>query len=222
MVIHLGPAKKRPVQKGRNFVYSMIEQRAFEERLSELQKKRVEPLIKRTTTKARKQIPILANKVKEESRKRKLSVAQIADMMMGEMDRFIIAQLPLPKEVKIKASAAQSYESRLSEVFANAMSKQRVSRHDAITYLEEGLFSYKHLAQPYKAIVPKDAVASLERSLEKLKQSGAKQYLIPLNDAYALKLINAGVVRNILGEEMATVYQKTYSAVKVELTGSIM
>jgi len=222
MVIHLGPAKKRPVQKGRNFVYSMMEHKAFEARLSALQEARIKPLVKRITTKARKQIPILANRVKSEVRKRKLSIPEISDMMMGEMDRFIISQLPLAKDVKKRASEAQRYEINLSDLFARSMSKTRVSRHDALTYFEEGLFSYKRLVEPYKSIVPKDAIASLERNVAKLKRSGAKQSLVPIEDAYTLKLINAGVVRNILGEEMATVYQKTYSAVKMELTGSIM
>jgi len=222
MVIHLGPVTKHPIQNGRNFVYSMVEHKAFEARLSELQQRRMKPLIKRITTKAEKQIPVLANRVKSEAKKRKLSVGQIADMMMGQMDRFIVSQLPLAREVKKKASDAQGYEVRLSELLSNAMMKTRISRHDAITYLEEGLFSYKGLEQPYKTIVPKQAVDSLKRSLEKLKRSGAKQFLFPMEDAYTLKLINAGVVRNILGEEMATVYQKVYSAVKFKLTASII
>jgi hypothetical protein len=221
MVIHLGSGRKRKVQKGRNFVWNRMEQTAFDTRLSERQAQMMKPLVKRISTKASRKVDELARQVKQDLASKRLTFEQVTDKMLVSIDQYIIEQLPLQKSVKQDALNAQGYEAHLSTHFAHSIQRTPIPLHNAISLIEEGLFSFKQLQKPYSMIPKRTEVATLERKLSQLRESRQKQVLMTFPEMLTLKTINAGRVRQILGEEMASVYQMTYTMIKQKLATSL-
>lgn len=149
MAISLGPGKKRPIQKGRNFVWTQQQQRYFDRQLRKFtrQKLTVKEL------KVRKQARELAKKIWEETRKDLQSTLGQNEMALNKFGRermlkMIIERMPLSKSERERVKVVMLRDSELRLAHDQFISEKGIKPQKLIKIFRETVQELKSLG-PY-------------------------------------------------------------------------
>lgn len=223
MAIQLSAGKKEVISCGRNFVLNANEKRVLDLENQRINVSRVSPLSKRITARAKKQIMDIALDARNKFLSKQITKMDLMIYAIVEMDKFIINQLPVTKEAKLKAIKSQEREAMLSNLAANSSLGTIVTQAKALSLIRESEEILKQLEPIYKKVISREgADTKLANLLHKVKASKTGEYNFTPADIIMLKIINTANTRQILGEEMGTVYQQCYTAAKMDLVQTMI
>lgn len=224
MVVHLGQAKKASKEMvGRNFVLNANEKHALDLENQRINALRVTPLTKRITLRAKKRVMSIAIEAKDKYLSKQITKRELMEYAVFELDKMIIEQLPVSREVKGKAIKSQKREATLSNMIASASLGTVFTQSKALSVIRESIDLLEKLGPLHKkALIGAGLDTKLNELLRKVRSSKTGEHVFTTPDVALLKIINTAHTRQILGEEMATVYQQSYTASKMDLIQAVL
>jgi len=220
--IHLGPAPKREVQRGRDFVRPQKVQFEYNEWFKSRKKEQLDGLSKRLVKRALTHIEATREKDLVEMARRvpKEGALKVGTLRPKTADLFILKNLHISPEKREKALKILEEERDMSAYYGFALVKAgRVPRKPFVELAQSALAKYEKLNEHRKADL-KQFGFSLEKTsarVTELSRSGAKQYLPEQELIYSLKQINSAYLSQTIGSEAAYIYYDVYGKIKTRL-----
>jgi len=166
MVIPLSPAKKRSIQKGRNFVWNAQKQKSFDRLLKNQQKIQ----FKAREIRVKAQAKDIAKHVLKEMRldmesERGKNKQALSNATRTRLNRIIISNMPLKKEQKKFVSVVLERDSQIRLLENQIHAGEKLNFKKVINEFRQTLFDYKSLGDSGPRFVPNELIDLLENAV---------------------------------------------------------
>jgi hypothetical protein len=174
MAIPLGPGKKRPIQKGRNFVFTAKQQRFFDRVLKQKQKQRFKAQAIRTKSQAKEIAQYVLRELNLDLKSPQgQNKAAISRATRRRIHKKIVAKMPLNKEQKKFVSAVLERDSNLQHLEFKAQTGGEFNLKQVLDAFRQTLFDYKSLGSYGQQIIPNELANKLEFAVTNEKRISA-------------------------------------------------